>query len=120
MYIPVIGIIGSTIAYAVGAMTSEPMLQHGALGILAFVVFWLITKTIPSFLTAMRDQRKDATDALDKIGTQHVQSLERIAETFRREQEDGRKMCDSHFDMLRDDMRKTQEQLVRVVEEAVK
>jgi predicted tellurium resistance membrane protein TerC len=117
MYIEACGIIGATAAWVAGMASDMPFLQYGALGILAFVVLWIVTKTIPSFLVEIRNQRRDAVDALAGISASHAATMERIAETFRKEQEEQRKMCAMHFDALRDHMRDTQERAIKAMQE---
>jgi hypothetical protein len=120
MHIESIGIVGATVGWVVGSAAEMPFLQYGALGVMAFAVFWLLTKTIPGFMVENRKQREDAIKALDQIGQAHAASLERIATTFRTEQIEARKMCEMHFDGLRADIRDTNQQLIEAMKQLSK
>lgn len=68
----------------------KTMSEWGPLGIVAMVVAWLLTKTIPALMTRLKEQQTEFNAMLEAQRIAFINELSRIRDEHRQERKEDR------------------------------
>lgn len=84
----------------------KSMSEWGPLGIVAMVVAWLLTKTIPSLMTRLKEQQIEFNKMLEDQRAAFISELNRIRDEHRAERRDDRaefhRVLEEHTEAIRE------------------